>query len=282
MIEQIISFSAFWATLIGGIWVLFLAMENTTSPYGKRKIRNWLKSLITKSISETIIETPRLFIDAFDRIFGDKHLTLRCFSISCVASIMVVFVMNILWHVLSPISITENIIENSLVFLLGALIINLIPDYISLYETRRILHYAEHAGIKRPIVLLVFDLIITGVIFACGFGIIGFLLGVDISSGQFWSEMILFQRFQNDPPIGILFYSTFFTSIWMYLFIASSICAKFVYSLGHIGNWIMAFLDVEKKPFQSMGTLIICLISLVFAIYIIIRALLELISFVIG
>lgn len=228
MIERTISLLIAWATLIGGIWVLFHAMEVTASPVAKRMAANWLKSMGAKSILQTIVESPRWFIEAFDRIFGKRHLTFRCFSRSCVASIMAVFVLTIMWAVLDPTSCEgylsrfPTIEAISGIFIL-ALILNIFPDYISLLETRWILHLAAEADIKRLIALLLIDVIITGGIFAFGAAIFFLLspLGTD-EYLQFMSTGIQFMPINPGGLVpGIFFYSTYFTSVWLYMFIAS-------------------------------------------------------------
>ena len=71
-------------TLILAIKGIFELMENTANPSAKRSAADWIKSIAAKSTSQTIVESPRWFIEAFDRIFGDRHLTWRCFLRSCV------------------------------------------------------------------------------------------------------------------------------------------------------------------------------------------------------
>ena len=263
-------------------------MEVTATPIAKRMVADWFESMAARSITETIVEIPRWFIEAFDRIFGDRHLTLRCFLRSCVASIMAVFVMTIMWAVFDPTSWQEYLsAENGksgiyVIFFL-ALTLNLVPDYISLLETRFILRRVAHAGIERLIVLLILDIIITGAIFGCGVAIT--ILITEVVTGEsfylvslslvpilFWIICNPFQTYGPPLPLCIYFYSTYFTSVWLYLFMASSITAKLAYSLGRIGNWVMSLLDIERKPFQSMGIITMGVVTLALAIYAIMGA----------
>lgn len=281
MVERIVSLLAAWATLIGGVWLLFSAIEATTTSVAKRKVADWLNSIATKSISQTIVESPRWFIEAFDRIFGDRHLSLRCFSRSCVASIMAVLVITIMWVVLDPTSFkrffSSEGVAGIFAILVFALMLNLVPDYLSLLETRLILRRVAHAGAKSLIVVMILDVIITGGIFFCWVVaiflilalVIGEPVGVNVDEYlEFLSGLILF-RVYEDPPItlGIFFYSTYFTSVWLHLFIVSSVATNLLYSLGRIGNWVMALLDIEGKPFQSMGLIAVGLLTIAFAIY---------------
>ena len=290
MIEGI-SLLWLWAILVSAIIAIFRIMEDTATPDAKRKVADWIKSFAAKSVLQTAVESPRWFVEAFDRIFGDRHLTRRCFLRSCVASILAVFVMTFVWAVLDPASWQRFLSDEGvwiLFFILFfALILNLVPDYLSLLETRWILRRVAQAGVKKLIMLLVLDVIITGGIFVCGVGIISIL--IDYSEGyptvvvefvdymlEFLSASILFRiqggELQLTP--GIFFYSTYFTSIWFYLFVASSIATKLLYSLGRIGNRVMGLLKVEEKPFQSMGLIAVGLLTLVFALSAIIGAIL--------
>ena len=282
MIEGILLLLLLWAALTTAIITLFRIMGDTVTPDAKRKFAEWIKSIAAKSTSQTIVESPRWFVEAFDKIFGDRHLSLRCFSRSCVASIMAVFVMTIMWAVLDPTSWLRFFSSEgkSAIFFIFfiALFLNLVPDYISLLETRWILRRVAHAGIKELIVLLVLDVIITGGIFVCGLGILALIIGMVSGESmgvvelvdrllELLSECIMFQTHDSPPPVGIFFYSTYFTSVWLYLFLASSIATKLLYSLGRIGNWVMALLDIEERPFHSMGLIVVGLLTLAFAIY---------------
>ena len=269
-------------TLILVIKGIFELMENTANPDAKRSATDRIKSIAAKSISQTIVESPQWFIEAFDRIFGDRHLTWRCFLRSCVASMMAVSVMTIVWTVLDIDLWQSHLLLNQgssiIVILFAALVFNLVPDYISLLETRWILRRVSHSGLKKLIVIVVLDVIITGGIFVCGVGIIRILIScidghpMGVSEiAEFFSDWILLKTY-IDTPFGIFFYSTYFTSVWLYLFIAASIATKLLYSLGRTGNQVLALLKVEDKPFNSMGLLLIGLLTLAFAIYAIIGA----------
>ena len=191
-------------------------------------------------------------------------------------SMMAVSVMTIVWTVLDIDSWQSHLLLNQgsiIVILFAALVFNLVPDYISLLETRWILRRVSHAGLKKLIAIVVLDVIITGGIFVCGVGIIVILISsidghpMGVSEiAEFFSDWVLLKSYL-DMPFGIFFYSTYFTSVWLYLFIAASISTKLLYSLGRTGNRVMALLKIEEKPFQSMGLVVVGLLTLVFAIY---------------
>lgn len=270
-----------WGTLILVIKGIFELMENTANPDAKRSATDRIKSIAAKSISQTIVESPQWFIETFDGVFGDRHLTWRCFQRSCVASMVAVFVMTVVWVVLNPSSCQQFLLYKGtdafrMIFIL-ALVFNLVPDYISLLETRWILRKVAQASMKELIILIVLDAILTGVIFFSGVGIIILIYSVNTGEGigvctllEVLNAFILFRG--SEIPIGILFYSTYFTSVWLYLFIAASIATKLLYSLGRTGNKVLALLKIEENPFNSMGLLLIGLFTLAFTIYAIIGA----------
>lgn len=272
-----------WGALILAIKGIFELIENTANPDAKRIATDRIKSIAAKSVSQTIVESPQWFIETFDGIFGDRHLTWRCFWRSCVASIMAVFVMTVVWAVLNPISWQQFLryvgvdagVDAFRMIFIFAFFLNLVPDYISLLETRWIFRKVAHAGMKELIVLLVLDAILTGVIFFSGVGIIILIYSVNTGDWvgvhtvlEFLNAFILFRG--SEIPLGIFFYSTYFTSFWLYLFIAASVATKLLYSLGRTGNQVLALLKIEEKPFNSMGLLLIGLLTLAFAIYAII------------
>ena len=276
MMDGISSLLILWAASIGAIITIFRVMDETATPDAKRKVADWIKSFAAKSISQTIIESPQWFIEAFDRIFGERHLTLRCFFRSCVASLLAVFAITIMWIVMvedpTPRQAYFSYLAIDLIMAIFgfALVLNLVPDYISLLETRWILHNVAHADVKKLIVLLVLDVIITGGIFACGFGIVWVVIGESVAEYlELMGMGILFRSYGSGLSLGIFFYSTYFTSVWLYLFIASSIATKLLYSLGRVGNWVIASRDIEGKPYQSMGLITIGILTFFFAIYVI-------------
>lgn len=281
-IERILLLAGAWIALSGGITLLFERVGNTASQEGKKRAADWLKSLAKKSTSKTIVESPQWFIEAFDSIFGEKHLTLRCFLISCVISISTVILITILYVTLFPTSFLNELEVESIkygiaVVLIGALFFNLFPDYFSLLETRWILHHVKHSNFKKLCGFLILDAIITGLVFLCAILIVVIVASIasgdpiPINFGKLEPFVLeIYELFSTmirlETALCIFFYSTYFTSIWLYLFIASSISIKFVYSMGSFGNWLMGFLDVDNKPFRTMGITITAYVTLSFAI----------------
>ena len=277
MVEKIFALAGTWATMMGGIWVLFQAAEKTATPDGKKRVSDWLKNLAAKSISETIVESPKWFIEMFDRFFGEKHLTKRCFFMSSMASFISVFVITIIWVILFQAQAQEfsylfQLTLDRILFeaFIIALILNILPDYFSLLETRYILKNMERGSLKRLTMILFLDVIFSGGIFILFalffFYILGDLNLDEITINTIFEDFIFFEQ-KTSRNLSVFFYSTYFTSIWMYLFMISSIITKVLYSFGKIGNWLMSFFDITKKPFQSIGVFSMVFITLIFLLF---------------
>jgi hypothetical protein len=57
-----------------------------------------------------------------------------------------------------------------------------------------------------------------------------------------------------DPlPVGIFFYSAFFTSAWLWLYIPAVFLSRVLLRMNNGVGFLLRVTDVEKQPFRSMG-----------------------------
>ena len=196
------------------------------------------------------------------------------------ASTMAVVVMTFIWAATNNASWQSCITspEGIRIIIPICVALNFIPDYISLIETRWILSRAIPGRLKGLIMLLVLDVVITGVIILIPFVIIAVIVYPTWQEGlQFLVSIVeqgirLQWTWEGLVTPGIFLYSTYFTSVWFYLFLLSSIIIRIAFLLGRIGNKLMAVLDVEEKPFQSMGIIAMGLTTIVFTLIAIVSA----------
>ena len=66
---------------------------------------------------------------------------------------------------------------------------------------------------------------------------------------------------------SVFFYSTFFTSIWLWLYLLAGALSSLVMGGLATIQWTKRFMDIEKKPILSIGTMSILLVSLGFLLY---------------
>ena len=250
-----------WAALCGGFWALFdrvesVASENLKSMASKLYIMNW---------SDACTKWPELFMLAFDSVFGRKHLSWRRFYRSCIASVLAVGAITLIFVAANGAADLPG--ENtapSYVFtmIIGALILNSLPDYFSLIETRMILTWmSTRRGVLAIVLAVVADAVLTLLIFIPWFFLItviaversgsGQSIGITFVTvlGKFFSRDVLLMR----DAMAIFLYSTFLTSAWLWLYAGSAIIVKLVHKTGKGLKGLQWLFKTEEKPFRTLG-----------------------------
>lgn len=126
----------------------------------RKQVVDWLQQ---QTLGSSIASIPSHFALLFDRFFGDRHLTLRCFLRSTGVSLavsMILFLGFLAWYPETVTSASDRV--DLLWIVVWAGIINVLPDYVSLLETRYLLRHV--VGRMRLPTILVLDAIATGTI----------------------------------------------------------------------------------------------------------------------
>jgi class 3 adenylate cyclase len=260
-----------WAAATAGIWFLFDKAELAMSQESRNRLAAWLRH---SGLWGAVDSVPAQFSELFDRVFGERHLTWRCFFRSAVASIVTVWVVGLVWAVQNP---PESVVDGLALFLgltLAGILFNLVPDYVSLLETRYLLRRLDR-GSRLP-ALLVVDLVVTG---AVGFS--GYAVAWVVTGGSVAELSAVFMRavsvegglsFEFQPgvtytmPLGLFFYSTFFTSAWLWLYAAAVLASRVMLTMNRGVGFLLRATDVEYQPFRAMGFVSISVLSAVFAV----------------
>lgn len=158
----------------------------------------------------------RHFCNLFDTVFGSKHLSWQCFIRSSIASMLAVSLLYVLLAevlgLLSPdgrAGVTDETHTIGKMLAIGAFI-NIVPDYLSLFETRWLLKRFDRVkSFVGQMGVLVADAVLTS-------GII-----------WFWMNAVLWLLFDKRTTViemlalfsflSIFFYSTFLTSVWAWI-----------------------------------------------------------------
>lgn len=180
------------------------------------------------------------FVSLFDAVFGDHHLSLKCFLRSIVASLISVTVIWLLMGNAAALSIriTAEITFGSLLVI--GLAINVVADYVSLLETRWLLGRMPRANIAQ-IIVLIFDFVVSAAII---WGAIFLYLRSPLHEGEVETFAEILGVFS---VFSVFFYSTFLTSVWIWTYIVSTWVMRLAAQL-HLTFW----LDVEKKPIRVL------------------------------
>ncbi len=133
---------------------------------------------------------------------------------------------------------------------------NMFADGISLLETRWVLQRGINATVIQLLGLLAVDLLASAAIFLILPTILGELT-------TFWSSVLL----QGDRPwLGILFWSTFGTSVIFYLFVIASLLAHPLIPLHRGIGFISQGFKLEEYPFGFIALSLFLILTLIFTI----------------
>lgn len=283
---ELLAYLASWAGAIVGIWVLFARAEDVVRPEVRDGISRWLQKIDPE---RAVSNWPKTFAAVFDQLFGERHLSWRCFRRSCVASLATFFIIALLWTGVYPGRFAESVnflYEADIKFpfiVLLAIIGNVIPDYLSLFESRMMIKVMEK--LKRKIfigLLLLIDLLLTGFIFfSCAF--IGLIISVQIVTGV--PFYVILKWFVNDLPLiflsfvtfekgtgpesfsdAIWFYSTYFTSIWIWIYAFSLGVVRIAVMAGGGMTWFRKVFDIQNKPLRSAGYVAVGLVTVIYLV----------------
>lgn len=220
---------------------------------------------------------PDFFVQLFDKIFSKqpkpgevlpewrRHLSERCFWRSCAASIFAVIAVTVVrTSLLEHLPSFSEMFSYALIAGVFSLFINLFPDYLSLLETRYLLRFMEMNPSVVTLALLLFaDTVFTVVIFV----VVGLSVMAWIEPGAFlptflemlsdWKQIMWIEEdrhpLRRSSLQGLFFYSTFFTSAWLWLFALSQLFFRAASQLDSALRLLKYALPIETRPFRSMG-----------------------------
>jgi hypothetical protein len=245
-----------WASVTAGSWFLFDKAETAAAPPAKTKAANWLIGRRLGAESGTL---PGQFISMFDRLFGAKHLSGKCFQRSALASVVTVVVATAIrasWKDELSTELSENLLLSSVLLGLFAFVTNVIPNYLSLLQTRWTLAWAATRGVLIPVFA---DLILTSLVSLAWIFGLGFLVDGTPPAEQF-TDIV------KGGLSSIWFFSGFFTSVWLWLYAASVLVSGVLVRMGGGVGFLLKVTDVEKQPFRSMGFTSVVIVSLLFLV----------------
>jgi hypothetical protein len=284
--------------LAGIVWKFFERVESVLTDQTKFEIAVWLVGFKTADK----IPWPDTFAKIFDRVFGKRHLSGRCFIRSAIASVLSLGISFFAMYCFHPfmklgfdltisawLGANHHFVALSLLFII-VLTANVLPDFVSLLETRYILARMRFFASEKSlllqttamIVLILVDLIVT---YAIAFfaSILGNILVTRLTllmlqwkaeqmhSQDIWQN-VGFLIFQGMVPFITVdaerfwwwIYPAFFTSIWLWLYAGSGFLIKAARRFDIGFDWFNRKFDVERKPLQSIGLVSGCIVAIVY------------------
>ncbi len=109
--------------------------------------------------------------------------------------------------------------------------------------------------------ILIGLLMIGGVWFANGFSLSNLKFNTDEVQQSFYLLLSFFRSFGTIKSIDvILFFSTFFTSIWIYAFLIAILAIQLGSRFWNKFKRVFKFFDIEKRPFLAIGMVVSALL----------------------
>lgn len=275
-VPQLIVYFAAWFSFIAGIWALFERAEVVLREDVRNRLSLWLRNRFSAAEMQ---RWPSFFTAIFDSIFGEQHFSWKCFIRSTIASVSAVIIMSLVVWATNE-HLWDEFLGNGMFsavmqVLFITLMVNILPDYLSLLETRYVIGYVSRSGIFGRSFLLLADLVATTAIFVVAL-VIARILGSVIFQTDLPFDVLILDVIEEIPEFivngstfrsggdgsitGIWFYSTFFTSVWVWLFYLSSLFAK-------LFRFIGKYFDIDRKPLRSLGFICTLIITLLFMVW---------------
>ena len=125
--------------LIAGCLAIFAYLDGNRDPKFRLRVSNMLNGVLPVQVSDN---WASIFVDAFDRLFGLRFVSLRFLAISATFSVSFCTLLILIWATIYPneaLFYLQNPGVMILVFGVLLMVTNIIPDYISNCQTRYIL-----------------------------------------------------------------------------------------------------------------------------------------------
>jgi len=263
--------------LAGIVWKFFERVEAVLTDQTKLEIAVWLVGV---KVGQNIEPWPKSFATLFARVYGERHLSWRCFSRSILTTVISILVSTpYVAHLVYNQSITatySNLIHGMAsgpsLSLAGVILLwvvaNGLPDYISLWETRYVLTLMARCNPYLWPLLMFLDL---GLTVSTPVAVVVTILVFDYnrplgSLADWWSGF----RDSFDPNVlvggigPLTLVPAMATSIWLWLYAGSGFLLKAARRFDIGFDWFNRKFDIEKHPLQSIGLVAGALVAMVY------------------
>lgn len=202
----------------------------------KVTIIKWWSRLDDFKYNQAVRQANIFCNEIFDKIYGKRHFSQRCFGVSFCVSIISVFILSIVMSSIFEMDYDKLVTDKTspghispfVFMLIFAVMLNSWIDYISLVETRLILRFALRVKPLMLPVLLLVDLFLTVIVFWLSVAVLDSVVVKDPKGMLNPMNFLLEFATWNIEEGSVLFYSTFSTSIIFYIYCLSTLLFKFV------------------------------------------------------
>jgi len=279
---EVLSFFGTWVAVCFGLVALFREGEKLMSGEGRAAVSDWL---LRENFARRPSNWPDTFTTFFDTVYGTNHVSWTCFWRSALTSTFVVTLLLTgfmgfgLLNQFAPESPTD---VSAFSFLSLPILVNVVVDYCSLFETRWILgRMAQTTRRSLHLVYLVLDLMLTILCIFVPVVVLQIFLArplheIVVWSPTFWAEVgqetsVLAQwlvQFDEDAArlLSVMAISTLFTSVWVWCYVGAGLLLRVLQPVLSTLDWLKQHLDVRTRPLHAMGLLLAVFVSVGFAV----------------
>jgi hypothetical protein len=253
--------------LAGIVWKLFERVEAVLTENTKLEIAVWLLGV---KVGQKVEPWPETFAKVFDRVFGTKHLSWKCFCRSSIASYGALCIVKFWEQFLHPTyASSASLFERATETLWYGFWGNVLPDFVSLLESRYVLHFMKRATKGFALIgWLLSDAVLTsGIALTVTHVMLAYFWVGDDPKQWSWTITAFRNHFVDSRQLNTalsLVIPAFFTSIWLWLYAGSGFLLKAARRFDIGFEWFNRKFDIEKKPLSSIGLVAGALVAVVY------------------
>jgi hypothetical protein len=272
--------------VVGFVVLLFIFGDRVLARDRRRELGGWL--IDDLPADARVDALPKAFIEWFDRLFESKfvrvlgvEVALPNFWRSALASFLALCAAALVWFATkggfsAPLSDGTDVTLLVVMYGGATVITNIIPDYISLVESRFVLGImSQTRSLLGKLALLILDAILTAAIvffFIWGSGYlllplvpqdslyaVGCLTRDNFDLARMVDITIAGLTFSTPPGTinyevsSIYIYSSFFTSFWVWLYLGSSLLVRLAALIPGLRGFLRNACRVEDYPLRVLA-----------------------------
>ena len=264
-------------------FLLFRQADLDMHPHMKALASRWL----LPQQGRAKVNMSEAFLRLFEAVFGPRHFSWRCIWRSMVASTLGLIVMLLVFDYFqtgaSLLDFEGGVTDLAVSMIALGIPVNVLGDYLSLWETRTLLHVAARRPVLLPL-LIPLDALLTLLIWIVSLSLPFFLFvinegqdvkelvellyrGLEIASQGLLDistyELKTLSDVDDAIVLGAMLATSYITSLWLWLAVLGAPLARLlVWSRTSGLSSLGRFIDTENRPFTALGLLIALLILL--------------------
>jgi hypothetical protein len=246
----------------GGVYKLLDWCDDNLRAESRQELTRWLTN-------GSSIVPAQVFAGLIDLVFGRKVRSVNFFLRSCAASLLALTVVLFVYARMATVSLDFKNDVIPLFMLYG--LASLVPAYISINISRCIVLAMAARPTKPRVTALAFlDFVLKAALGSLTVYSASLILHFGEASAwqQAWRALTSFYfdgnsalPFMNADGVayGLLFYPVFFSSTWIWLYMAGGIVTKTIARIQALSRFFVHTMDIEKHPLRSAGLVLVLL-----------------------